>query len=92
MNIEQRLRKLESKVLNESVLSNVEKLMKISDGRRNYLGQVREAFGAKNEDDTSRDKRINAEDTETIIYTWLQWEIGDGSWYTTIKKLEKILN
>jgi hypothetical protein len=61
-------------------MTNIEKLTQIG-----IIGDVRQRYGADDENDTSRDKIINEQDNDTLIAAWCGWHIGDGSWWTTMK-------
>lgn len=61
-------------------MTNVEKLKKL-----NIIGDVRQRLGAKDENDEEFDKEINDMDSSYIIECWSGWNLGHGSWWTTMK-------
>lgn len=90
LNLESRIKILENTVLKEGQ-TNVEKLQSITYRNIDFLGEVREAFGAKSPEDTSRDSRINQARGEDLIGVWCEYNIGDVSWWTIMKKMYDIL-
>jgi hypothetical protein len=61
-------------------MTNVEKLTQLG-----IIGDVRQRYGAEQAADESKDKFINQEDHDSLIYAWAGWHLGDGSWWTTMK-------
>lgn len=47
------------------------------------LGDIRQRLGAVDENDPSRDKRINEMTAEELVAAKCGWEIGDESWAET---------
>jgi len=60
--------------------SNVDKLADLG-----ILGDVRQRLGADDENDTSKDEKINEMDNSRLIKEWCGWNLGDGSWWTIMK-------
>lgn len=48
------------------------------------LGAVRQRMGADDENDTSKDNRIEQLSPEDCVAKWAGWYLGDESWATTI--------
>lgn len=75
---------METIQLNEQIkfkkMTNVEKLTQLG-----ILGDVRQRFGADDENDKSKDTIINKQDNDSLIEAWTGWHLGDGSWWTTMK-------
>lgn len=44
------------------------------------LGDIRQRLGAKDENDPSRDLRINSMTAEELVAAKSGWELGDESW------------
>jgi len=61
-------------------MTNVEKLKQIG-----ILESIRMRLGAANGDDESRDGRINGMTNHQLVKEWCGWELGDGTWWTTMK-------
>lgn len=55
-------------VLNTEILEDVD------------LADIRQRLGAKDENDTSRDERINQMTAEELVAKKSGWELGDESW------------
>jgi len=49
------------------------------------IGDIRQRLGAKDENDTQMDIRINVYSTDQLVKAWAGWQLGDGSWWTTMK-------
>lgn len=62
-------------------MTNIEKLTKVG-----ILGDIRQRLGANDENDTSKDSRINKMDNSELLELWSGWRLGDGSWWTTMKR------
>ena len=60
--------------------TNVEKLESLG-----ILGDVRERLGAEDENDTSKDERINHMTPDRLVTEWCGWEIGDPIWWSKMK-------
>ena len=60
--------------------TNVEKLTELG-----IIGDVRQRLGADDENDTSKDNRINEMDSSSLVNAWAGWYLGDGSLWTTMK-------
>jgi hypothetical protein len=61
-------------------MTNVEKLTELG-----IIGDVRQRLGADDENDTSEDARINKLDNSRLVKEWAGWNLGDGSWWTSMK-------
>lgn len=55
------------------------------------LGAVRQRLGAKDEEDTSKDKIISKLTPEEITEKYCGWELGSESWGSTIINIYKEL-
>ena len=61
-------------------MTNVEKLTQLG-----IIGDVRQRLGADDENDTISDGQINKMDNSKLVEQWAGWNLGDGSWWTTMK-------
>lgn len=61
-------------------MTNVEKLTQLG-----IIGAVRQRLGADDENDISKDKRINIMENSDLVKKWAGWYLGDESWWTTMK-------
>jgi len=61
-------------------MTNVEKLTQLG-----IIGDVRQRFGADDENDKQMDKLINTRDNSQLVAAWTGWNLGDGSWWNTMK-------
>lgn len=60
--------------------NNVQKLKELR-----ILSDVRQRLGADNEDDERFDKQINSMSNAEIVKHWAGWNLGDDSWWTSMK-------
>lgn len=51
------------------------------------LGDIRERLGAKDENDTSFDDKINKMDANRIAAEYSAWSIGDSAWWYSLKNI-----
>lgn len=61
-------------------MTNVEKLTQLG-----IIGDVRQRFGADDENDTQMDEHINKRDNSQLVAAWSGWHLGDGNWWNTMK-------
>lgn len=61
-------------------MNNIEKLTILG-----ILGDVRQRVGADTETDTSNDEIINRMTSDELMKQWAGWNLGHGSWWTTMK-------
>tara|TARA_R110001599_G_scaffold2627_6_gene14251 strand:- start:14388 stop:14600 length:213 start_codon:yes stop_codon:yes gene_type:complete len=70
-------------------MENVEKLRSL-----NLLGVVRQRLGTKDAESEKQDVEINSMTNTQLMEAWCGWYLGDGSWWTTMKRsfdnLEKL--
>ena len=56
-----------------------------------WIGDVRERMGASDENDTSKDDKINDLEPNEVVAKWVGWNLGDEMWcYTIIGMYEQI--
>lgn len=63
-------------------MTNVDKLIEIG-----CIGDIRQRLGAKDENDTSRDDKINSLSNTELVELWCGWHLGSGSWWLQMKGL-----
>jgi len=72
-------------------MTNIEKLTELA-----IIGDIRQRLGASDENDTSKDYKINEMSNYELIKKWCGWNIGDEEWWVTMKynydMLEKMKN
>lgn len=61
-------------------MTNIEKLKEIG-----ILEEIRQRLGAENENDESKDNKINSISNHRLIKEYCTWQIGDGTWWDYMK-------
>ena len=61
-------------------MNNVEKLEQIR-----ILGEVRQRLGADDKNDEKYDDDINEMSNHNLIRAYTGWNLGDGSWWDSLK-------
>jgi len=56
------------------------------------LGAVRQRLGADNENDPSKDERINRMTADEITRAWSGWHLGDEGWWGEMKAVYDSVN
>lgn len=70
----------------ENPVTNVEKLRSLG-----ILGDVRQRLNATDENDDSKDYRINGMSNNQLIAAWVGWTLGDEGWFWEIAgKLDQL--
>jgi hypothetical protein len=50
------------------------------------LGDVRQRMGAENDNDDLFDSEINEMTPDQVMYEWVGWKLGYGSWWYKFKE------
>lgn len=73
-----------SQLIFKAMASNVSTMVeRLKD--HGILGDVRQRLGAENDDDSLFDDKINEMTPDEIMYEWVGWKLGYGSWWHTFK-------